>query len=429
MAWIERRRNPRTKEMKYRVGWDVGTPDKRDIKRSEMFDTWDDANNERIRKEAELLTGTYIDANKITMGEYMAHWLAVHETNLAPKTRKSYALEIKNHIIPKIGSIRLQKLSPLHLQEYYSNLLKSGKRDILVKEIADYVARIPEYEKKHGVKSDPARKMKKRLELKKIALETMDKSGDGGLSVASVLYQHRIIHRALSQAVKWQMVARNVDDAVELPKAVKVELQYMQKNDVTAFIKLIGSAPEYPIVATAILTGMRQGEILGLRRQDVDFEHGVIHVRQQLQYISGEGFSYPPPKRHAMRDIPMMLPLRKIIKDSVKAQDGYRNLLGADEYNSKDDLVFCQPDGKPWLGTTITKRFQRLCVDNGYLKIRFHSLRHSFATMARGAGMELSDVQDMLGHADIRTTKNIYTHTEIEPLRSAMQKFTDYMAE
>lgn len=97
------------------------------------------------------------------------------------------------------------------------------------------------------------------------------------------------------------------------------------------------------------------------------------------------------------------------------------------QQNTTIDLIFCKPDGGPIDGTKLTKRFQELLAENDFQKIRFHALRHTFATMCRAAGMEIADIQDLLGHADISTTKNMYTHVEIEPLRKAMDKFTEYL--
>ncbi|MFY9447232.1 MAG: tyrosine-type recombinase/integrase [Dethiobacteria bacterium] len=103
----------------------------------------------------------------------------------------------------------------------------------------------------------------------------------------------------------------------------------------------------------------------------------------------------------------------------------YKEIYKTDYQN--DDLVFCNLDGQPMDGTGLTKRFQKLLKENGFPKIRFHALRHTFATMCRAAGMEIADIQDLLGHADISTTKNMYTHIEIDTLKKAMDKFTQYL--
>ncbi|MDD4775951.1 MAG: site-specific integrase [Syntrophomonas sp.] len=154
-----------------------------------------------------------------------------------------------------------------------------------------------------------------------------------------------------------------------------------------------------------------------------------MHVRQQLQYIAGQGYLFKEPKKDSRRDIPMPLPLNAVLRNVRKDQQAIKDIYAESEPNEyKDlDLVFCNYDGSELDGTGVTKRFQRLLVKHNLPKIRFHALRHTFATMCRAAGMDLGDVQDLLGHADISTTKKMYTHVEIEPLRKAMDKFTEYM--
>lgn len=131
----------------------------------------------------------------------------------------------------------------------------------------------------------------------------------------------------------------------------------------------------------------------------------------------------------------MQLPLNAIIRQIEKEQEKFKAIYeeaqkqmpGSEKYQDHD-LVFCTFNGSPIDGTKLTKQFQRLLAKNGLPKIRFHGLRHTFATMCRAAGMELGDVQDLLGHADISTTKKLYTHVEIEPLQQAMSKLKRYMS-
>lgn len=183
---------------------------------------------------------------------------------------------------------------------------------------------------------------------------------------------------------------------------------------------------------------MRQGELLGLRWQDVDFDAGIIYVRQQLQYLPEHGYFFKEPKQNSKRAIPMPLPLSYVLRRVKKEQDRIKEIYKEAEENIQEgekvegtykdyDLIFSNPDGSPMDGTGVTKRFQKLLTANGFPKIRFHALRHTFATMCRAAGMKLEDVQDLLGHADISTTKKMYTHIEIEPLKRAMDKFTEYL--
>lgn len=417
MAWIEKRGK------KYRVCWDVGTPDDRK-RRTEAFDTPEEADQFKKKIEYELSIGTYIDVSKMTVGKYLDHWLKYHQDNLAPKTLDSYQCEIKNHIKPYLGGIKLAKLAPLHLQEYYARLRSEGKANILRRQIETL-----QNEYDTAVKDELPTKEQKRIKANltraKARLEKMLKEGKGGLSNTTINYHHRIIHKALTQAVKWQMVARNVADAVEAPRPDDTEIKYLGRDEVNRFINCIKKSTYYPIYAAAILTGMRQGEILGLRWQDVDFNSGIVKVRQQLQYTKAKGYFFKTPKQKSIRDIPMPLPLNGVFREVRKEQSRLKEIYGT-KYED-NDLVFCATNGRPLSRSLVTRSLKDLLEVHGFEHIRFHALRHTFATMARAAGVPMEDIQDLLGHADISTTKNMYTHVEIEPLRDSMKKLTDYL--
>ncbi|HBK53683.1 MAG TPA: hypothetical protein DDZ44_07095, partial [Syntrophomonas wolfei] len=371
MAWIEKRGK------KFRVIYDVGTPENRE-RRVASFDTPEEAGQFKKKIEYELSIGTYIDITKMTVAEYFDHWIRLHGDKLEPMTLSSYEHQIRNHIKPNLGEHKLAKLSPMHLQDYYAKQLQEGRIDKLKMELL----------KAERKKKD---KIQKRI----------DNFITPGLSPTSVNYQHRIIHKALKQAVKWQMVARNVADAVEPPARVKATIDYLQKGQLNTFLGCIKTFSDYHVILTAVLTGMRQGELLGLRWSDIDLDAGLIYVRQQLQYLPSKGFFFKPPKQHSNRTIPMPLPINAVFRKIAKEQDKLKNLY--DKKYKDMNLIFCEPDGSPMAGTALTKRFQKLLKANSLPKIRFHSLRHTFATMARVAGVRVEDIQDLLGHADIST--------------------------
>jgi len=427
MAWIEKRGK------RWRVVWDVGSPDSR-IRRIESFTKPEDAKVFKSKIEVDLNSGTYIEPSKMTFGEYLDHWIRIHGDNIAPKTLDSYLCEIKNHIKPNLGGIKLSKLSPMQLQDYYSHLRREGKTDIAKILISKFEAEYEDAVKQKLSKKDHKR-IQKKLTRAKDRLKDIISDNTGGLSTTSINYHHRIIHKALKQAVKWQMVARNIADAVEPPPPADTEIKYLKRDEVTRFISCIKESSYYPIIATAILTGMRQGEILGLKWQNIDFDEGIVKVRQQLQYITGQGYSYPKPKQKSMRNIPMPLPLNAILREVRKEQNRIKGIYeeaakknnGINEYKDQG-LIFCTYNGCPLIRSTVTRNLQLLLEKHKFDKIRFHALRHTFATMARGAGVPMEDIQDLLGHADISTTKNMYTHVEIEPLRDSMKKLTDYLS-
>lgn len=352
-------------------------------KRDRIFKSVEGPKREAIKVMNELLyqlqTGTYIKTNNLTLAEYLIHWLNTYcETNLAPKTLHSYQSEIYKHIIPGIGAIPLEKLAPLHLQSYYSQQLTDGRVD-----------------------------------------------GKGGLSPRSVLYQHRILREALKHACSWQLVFRNVADAVQPPRLKKKEMYVLSREDVLTFLEAIRDHRDYALILTAVYTGLRQGELLGLTWKHVDLNKRTLNVRQQLQYIAKQGYIFRDPKTNkSRRQVPLTPEVVQVLKEVRKDQAQYK--LISEEYFDQD-LVFCLPNGKPLDSTNLTKRFKSLAVRHGHPELRFHDLRHTCATLLLAAEVDAKKVQDILGHESITTTLDVYGHVLPTMQREAMDRLSNFM--
>lgn len=331
----------------------------------------------------QLQTGTYIDPTNISVAEYLRQWLTTYvDQNLAPKTIRTYRMEVENHIIPSLGMIPLDKLSPLHLQDYYTKKLSSGRKD--------------------GKK--------------------------GGLSARSVNYHHRIIREALKHACQWQLVGHNVADAVRAPRFKKQEMYVLSREQLLELLDNIKDHRDYQVIYTAVFTGMRQGELLGIRWGDVDFFKATINVRQQLQYIPGQGYSFKTPKTDkGRRQIPLGGSLLQMLKE-IKKEQAKEKLLHGPSY-ADFDLVFCLDNGKPLDPNNLTKRFKKLIAKHGHPTMRFHDLRHSCATLFLAAGVDAKKVQDILGHESIRTTLDVYGHVLPSMQRDAVDRLNDFMGQ
>lgn len=328
----------------------------------------------------QLQTGTYIEPTNLTLGEYLNRWLTTHVMqNLAPKTLRSYRMEINNHIIPAMGLISLEKLSPLALQEYYSQKLLKGRKD-----------------------------------------------GKGGLSPRTLTYHHRILHEALKHAVQWQLVIRNVADAAVPPRYKKWEMAVLSREEALLLLDRIQDHRDYRLIFTAIYTGMRQGELLGLRWADIDLGCRVLRVNQQLQYLPGQGYVFRPPKTEkSRRQIPLAAALLEVLKEHKREQAQFKLMLGQD-YGDMD-LVFSLENGRPMDTANMSRRFRRIMADFGRPDIRFHDLRHTCATLFMAAGVDAKKVQEILGHESIRTTLDIYGHVLPSMQREAVDRMNDFM--
>ena len=194
-----------------------------------------DAEKFLTEKLRELDTGILIDTTKIKFGEYLDFWREKTFNNLEVTTMEGYIQKIDKHIKPYLGNIVLENLKPLHLQNFYSEKLKSGKLN-----------------------------------------------GEGGLSERTVLALHRIIHSALEQAVKWQLIVRNVAEAVEPPKAKKYQANFLDDKQTEELIKKAQNTDIYIPIMLAIYTGARRGEILGLSWDNVNLENGTIKIVDNL---------------------------------------------------------------------------------------------------------------------------------------------------
>lgn len=297
----------------------------------------------------------------MTLSEYLDYWIENHaKPNTSQRTLENYQYMIMQHIKPTLGHLKISKLQPSHLQEYYAQKLMNGKMD------------------------------------------------GGGLSAQSVKHHHRLIFKALKDAVKWQLIMRNVAEAVTPPKTRKVEMETWDNAQVKFFLDISKDSSYYPIYLTAINTGMRRGEVLGLRWQDIDFDNNLFYVRQSLQEVKKVGLTFKEPKSGKSRSISITPSLAKELKKIYKQQLEYKLLLGQGYQDL--DLVFAQKNGKPIQPTEMARNYRKMVDKSGLPYIRFHDLRHTHATLLLQQGVHPKVVSERLGHSTIGITMDTYTH-------------------
>lgn len=320
-----------------------------------------DAEKFLTEKLRELDTGMLIDTTKMKFSEYLDYWKEKTFCNLEITTKEGYIQKIEKHIKPYLGNIYLENLKPLHLQNFYDDKLKSGKLD-----------------------------------------------GKGGLSARTVLALHRIIYSSLEQAVKWQLVIRNVAQAVEPPKAKKYQAKYLTDKQTEELIENSKNTEIYIPIMLAIYTGARRGEILGLKWQNVDLKKGIIKIVDNLCATKNGLIIKQPKTNNGIRTIAISNNLIKILKKHKIKQMENKIKLG--EYYKENNMVCCYEDGHPFNPKRFSAKFHELLEKNNLPLIRFHDLRHSHASLLVKLGIEPKVISERLGHSNISITMDLYSH-------------------
>jgi integrase len=268
--------------------------------------------------------------------------------------------------------VPLQKLQPAHLQTLYSEKLASGRAD-----------------------------------------------GNGGLAPRTVQYLHRILREALHQAVKWQLVNRNVADATEPPRAARAQVKVWNDEQVRAFLAATQKNYYAPIWHLALTTGLRRGELLGLRWEDVDFEDGVLRVRQSLVEVNGTPIFQEPKTKSGRRTVALFPVTLAELRAHRTRQLKHRLEIGPawEGY----DLVFASADGRPIYPANLARHFRRLVKELQLPAIPFHSLRHTHATLMLRDGMHVKVMSERLGHSSIAITLDTYSHVLPDMQRHALE--------
>ncbi len=325
------------------------------------FDTKRDASRALTEILGRLQTGAYVEPNKQTLATFLQEWLDAVEVTLRPSTWASYRLNVEHYIVPALGAIPLQNLTVAKLNAFYADLLSSGKT-----------------------------------------------RQDGGLSPRSVRYVHTIIRKALHEAVRWNRLARNVADQAVPPRQATPEMRTWSAEELRAFLERVRDDRLYAAWLLAATTGLRRGELLGLRWRDLDLENGRLSVTQALLSVRNR-LSFSPPKTAKSRRSVALDPRTVAALQAHRAhQNEERLALGG---WPDHDLVFTREDGKPVHPDTFSRdRFKQHVRAADLPLIRFHDLRHTHATLALQAGVHPKVVSERLGHSSVAITLDTYSH-------------------
>jgi integrase len=315
-----------------------------------------EARDKLAKALSDRIDGIMYDDENMTVGDYLDGWLK--GSVYGSVRRSTYDRDtnlVSNHIKPVLGGLKLKKLNPAHVQSFYRDRL------------------------------------------------------DVGLSASTVHKMHDTLRRSLAQAVKWYLVSQNVADAVKPPRPAPKEIHALSADDTRRMLETaIGDRLE-ALYVLAVHTGMRQGELLALRWQDVDMENAVVSIRRSLTRSGGRVVFGEPKTKKSRRSIRLTPQAVEALRSHLKRQLRDMEILG-DHYQDQS-LVFATDTGGPISPSNLKQgNVASLLKRAGLPHMRFHDLRHTCATLLLTRGVHPKFVQELLGHATIAITLDTYSH-------------------
>ena len=321
------------------------------------------------------------DGEKLTVGNWIRNWLENYaKPNVRPRTYEKYSSTLKAYILPTFENVLLNELTAADLQKHLNRLLETGRAD------------------------------------------------GTGLSSSTVRGTRRYLSMCIDDAVKSGLVSSNVVRLTKAPKLSKKEIAVLSKEEIA---RLIDTAKEIKnpfmsvvmpqIISLTIHTGMRQGEVFGLKWDDIDFEKSCLFIRRSLAHVIGKGAVFQAPKtKNSVRRILLMPEDVKNLRAYKKWQENYSEELG--DLFAGHDLVFTGPFGEPMSPTNFSRRYFKPLLKKCNISsdFTFHGLRHTHATLLLRQGVNPKIVQERLGHSSIKVTMDTYSHVLPDMQRQAL---------
>ena len=301
---------------------------------------------------ADIDNGTYQEPNRLTLSAWLDAWQKDYLGDVKPRTVKTYVAALNLYVRPALGAVKLQNLRTAQIQTFYNSLQR--------------------------------------------------------LSPKTIKNVHGILHRALADAVSVDLISSNPSTACKLPKIERADMYPFDEAQIAAFLKAIQGHLYENVYLVTLFCGLRQGEVLGLTWDCVNFETNTLTVKKQLQRISGS-YQLVPTKNSKTRYIKPA----KFVMDALRREQTAQKLakLRAGEYwSNPDNLVFTNPLGECVHAQVVYRHFKKLAADIGAPQARFHDLRHSYAVLALKSGDDIKTVQTNLGHHTAAFTLDTYAY-------------------
>ncbi|WP_081682775.1 site-specific integrase [Marmoricola sp. URHB0036] len=293
-----------------------------------------------------------------TVGDFLQEWHQGIRSVLRPSTWVNYRDYMNAYVIPIIGDSRLRDLTPMRINLLYSHLLKDGRV-----------------------------------------------RGPGGLAPKTVRNVHVMLHRALSDAVRWDLIPRNAAEDASPPRVSRKRPMIWTPEQLGDFVDHIQGDRFYALWLLVATTGFRRGEIAGLRRHDIDLQRGRVSPSVPRVVVAGRAEDSETKTRSGERVVALDPTTWEALREYVITWDQERELLGQDT-----DLLFVWPSGQPIHPDTITSLFHKHCAAANLPRIRLHDVRHSYASAGLMAGVPAKVMSERLGHSAVAFTLQTYSH-------------------
>jgi len=330
---------------------------------------------EVARQMMELLrareSGMTAGGSSQPLGDYLEAWLRSIEGSVRPKTLQTIQMYVRRHLIPDLGKVRLGKLQPQRVQALLDTKLRSG------------------------------------------------------LAPQSVVHIRAILRRALGRAIRYGWLYRNVATLTDPPRVERFEIKPFTPNEARAFLEAARLDDLEALYKLALSTGLRQGELLGLKWKDVDLDKAELRVNHALQRYGGALHLVPPKTPRSRRSVPIPALAVEPLRQLRTRQRDARLLAGALWHET--GLVYTTRWGTPIEPRNATRSFKRLLARAGLRPMRFHDLRHSCATLLLVQGVSPRVVMEILGHSQINVTMNTYSHVLPDLQRDAAARLDELL--
>lgn len=364
-------------EARYTVGRDPGTG--KQVQKSIYGGTQREVRKKLTAALRDLDSGTYQEPSRITVGEWLDIWLQEYvKPSAKPNTFSSYETQVRYRLKPAFAAMRLQELKTLQLQKFFNGL----------------------------------------------------QEGEKPCSPKTIKNVHGILHKALATAVELQFIPYNPADHIRLPKIIRKEIKPLEREDIIALLAALENETYKNVYLVTLFTGMREGEVLGLTWDCVNFMSGTITIKRQLQRRKekGGGYYFNTPKNGKIRTITPADFVMQALKQE-ETQQKLNKLKAGRAWENSEGFVFTDAIGRHLAIQTVFLRYKRLAASINLPDSRFHDLRHTFAVVALQEGDSVKTVQEALGHATASFTLDVYGHVSEKMKEASKKRMDNYIAE